>query len=475
MNASYVIAVAATRVLGLITVLILFHMMPSDEFGALALMNTNAMSIYMVFGGWLTAIGNRGLVSDGDIVDQALFSSIAFAQLGMMAIVGLLGIVVQFLVPTGSSHIAVTAGLTIVLICYEATLAATNALGRAEAYAVIAVSRHVIALFLSAGLVALGTGASGAALGMGAGAILAILLQPVSRRLWRDVRYRPDTFSPLRPFILFGIGGALQLGCYILINAPLRNLIALKFSTATAGLWSISTDLYYAPVALLANSYSLSQVRFIYLAAAQNDDEALKARCQELLDFGIVLAALYGAAAAFFAVSAGELVFPGPRSADMAALAVPAAMLGVAIVVLYCLVTILLVHGRVPSVAWLIATIAIAPTLPAMWSADVTAACWQATFLVNALTLVWMTYTVKRCGLSMSGSQIARIGLTVAAFVAAAMAAIHVLTFPFAWILSAVLATAVFAAAAMFFRVEGFLNALPKAWKRRWLASWTAK
>ncbi|MBL8656341.1 MAG: hypothetical protein JNJ92_03160 [Altererythrobacter sp.] len=467
MKLPYVIAVTATRLLGLAMILILFHLMPGDEFGTFSLINTNAMLVYMALGAWVIAIANRSLVTDSGVVDQAMLSAVGIALLGVVAAVLAVGVAMQLALSLPGNAILMTVALAAVLIIYEATLASKNALGRANAYAVIAVARNVLALLLAVGLVAAGEGVTGAIVGIGAGALLAIFAQPLGRRLWAGVRYRPGVFAPLKPYLLFGIGGALQLGCYILVNAPLRNLIALKFGAAAAGLWSVTTDLYYGPLALIANAYALSQVRLIYLAAAQGDEQTLRARCRALLEFSAVLAALYVAGSAFFAVDAVSLVVPSASTVGAEALAFPSALFGTAIMVLYCIVTVAISNNHVGLVAIMISSAALVSALPALWSRDVLTMCWQASLGVSVLVLAWSLFTVFRYRLYIGIGQMARLGCAVVSFVAVAAAGLHLLRFDFAWLASAAAATAVFLATALLLRVDGLVHVLPPALRDR--------
>ena len=467
MNASYVIAVMATRLLGLLLLLVLFHLLPGSEFGSFALINTNAMSIYMVCGAWVIAIGNRTLVTDGNTVDRAMLSAVAFALLGIFTLLLMVGVTLHVVTAPADSPILLTAGLAAVLTIYEATLASKNALGRAKAYAIIAVSRNVLALVLAVGLVAVGAGVTGAVAGIGISALLAIVAQPDGRRLWSDVRYRSKVLAPLKPYIAFGIGGALQLGSYILVNAPLRNLIAIKYGTAAAGIWSVTTDLYFGPLALVANANALSQVRLIYLAASNKETEVMWDRCRALLEFTVVIAALYAVGSIFFATDAARLVAPADSVADVVAIAIPAALFGVAIMVLYSLVTVALVGAQIGLVALMIATVAAASSVPLLWSNTLLEGCWQAAIGANTIVLCWSIFVVVNYRLFIPLGQLVRLGVAVAGFVLVAVAGGRIFSFGLAWLAIATVATATFLAAGLLVRINAVTAALSASLRMR--------
>ena len=62
----------------------------------------------------------------------------------------------------------------------------------------------------------------------------------------------------------FGFAGTLALGLFVLVNGIVRNGILVSSGQSAAGIFSLVSDLFFAPMTLFGTAYSLSKMRSMY-------------------------------------------------------------------------------------------------------------------------------------------------------------------------------------------------------------------
>lgn len=347
----YAAAVFGNRILAFFNLLILAYLLRPAEFGAYALMATNALVLQLVFGSWMSASVSKYLSlakagEAGAVLANARAGLLALAAAAVVLSAGLLLLPRHAIEP---AFVAAVLAWAVALATYEVTLSAKNALGRAGEYAALAIFRNMTALALSVAAAAAGLGALGAAAGQVIGTLLPSIALPSSFALWRRAVDGRASWGALRTHFAFGLGGMVAFGLYVLFSMTTRNLVGLYLGEAAAGRLSLATDLFYVPLALLINVLFLGKTPALYALAADGAQEAEKRRQVTLIVKGVALIVLpYLIGGLTVAQAASALVLPGDVGRGVAPLAPAATLFGAAFAVLYASTTLFLVldHRR---------------------------------------------------------------------------------------------------------------------------------
>lgn len=467
MRPFYLAAVFGTRLISVLSVLLLSHIMSRQAFGEFTLINTNALLIQMVLGSWLVSIANRALVNDQDSVDEAMMAAISCAMLLMIAVALVTGLLYVTFNAGQAGQILATVSLASLFMGYDVTLAVKNAVGREAIYASFALSRNLLVLAISAGLVFAGAGVLGPVTGLAIGTALPIIMIPSIRRMWSDVRPSWRSLKRLNTHIGFGVGGGFLLGVYILVNAPTRNIFAYHLGEAATGVWSLCSDLMYGPLAVVGNGYALSQIRLIYLAVAAGNDELLARRTRELFEFTLAIAMPYAVGGYVFASDLMGLVLPEKQVLAAKSIAAPAAIQSALILVLYSLATIALARGRFVVVILMVISTACAAALPCAFGRSAADMASLATGGTSAAVLFWASWSSASGLVRLRPREMGKLILSVAILGSLAKLAQTLLDIPGGWILAALVGSAAFICVAVWLKLEGFGAVLPKAVRER--------
>lgn len=467
MSKFYLISVVGTRLIGVITILILSHIMPPFSFGKFALINTNALLLQMVFGSWLVSIASRALVTDGNVIDREMMSAILSVVLVLVAVILSGAAALGVLHPDMGVHVIATAVLAIAFIIYDTTLAAKNALGREAAYATFAVYRNAFALVLSVVFVLLGLGFLGPVAALLVGTAIPLLLLPSARAIWGNAKPSLAALARVRQHLAWGLSGGLTLGIYILVTAPARNIIADHFGASAVGIWILGADLFFGPLVVIGNAYALSQVRLIYLAAAASDLIALDRRARELMEFTLTLAIPYCVGGLLFAEEAFRFVLSDDQARLAAGIATAAAIQGPALLILYSLASIVLARHRFWLVAAQVVSVMLLVAVAAHAGDSFLKAVYFSAGMSVATVLVWLIGSLTVGLVRVRGKEIAKLIVASSIFLGVSFVALQLLQFPGAWIIAALGGLACFAAVAVGLRIDGFIAALPPTLRQR--------
>jgi O-antigen/teichoic acid export membrane protein len=466
MQTLYLVAVLGTRFIGVISILILSHIMATEAFGRFALINTNALLVQMLAGSWLISITNRSLVTDASVVDREMLSTILSVVLVLLTSITCGAVAYTAWRPEVGTYAFATAGLAITFIICDATLAVKNALGREADYATFAVLRNILTLIISVGLVWVGWGALGPVAGILLGAVIAFLLLPETRRVWMKARPGWAAFKRIRPHLSWGMSGGLILGIYILVTAPSRNIIADNFGVSAVGVWTLSADLFFGPLVVIGNAYALSQMRLIYLAASKSDEVALDERARDLMEFTLALALPYLIGGWLFADKALTLLLSEAQSDLASGIAIAAAVQGPALLVLYSLSSVVLARHRFKLVVAQVFTVMVLTALSALAGVDFEGAARLSSIAAVATTLSWLIWCVAAGLVRVRGREIVKLILSSVAFLVVSLACLSLFQLTGGWIIAAVLGALTFSALAIRLRLQGFVAALPPAMRR---------
>lgn len=468
MQVLYLLAVIGTRLITVLSALLLSFMLSSHDFGRYTLVNTNALFVQMVFGAWLTSIANKSLAAENTINHEGISSVASGLILAITALIltSLLYALV-FAQDGDAFRIISTVLLSILLIAYDTTLAIKNAAGQEAAYTRLALTRNCFAFILSISFVLAGFGFTGAVAGQLLGTILPIALTPSVLRIWATAKPSLRALAALRHHLIFGLAGAATLGIYILVNAPARNIIEHAAGASAAGAWALCSDLFYGPLAVVGNAYALSQVRLLYLASHSGDDREFDRHARDFLEFTLAIAVPYGLGGFFFAPQIAETVLSKAQIGTAISISSAAALQGAALLILYCLSAIALARHRFVFIA-LIAAAATSGATLAVWAGgtvtEMTLRSAMASWIVVSCCLIWSATS------GLARIQLAEIGKLLLACAALAIAATiskHWLAFPNGWILAAPISAAAFIATALRLRLAGFGHALPPSIRSR--------
>lgn len=470
MQPLYFLALFGSRLITVLSTLIFSHAMTTYAFGQFALINTNALAMQMVAGSWLVSIASRAMVSTDGQIDRAMMSAIMTAMFIIAGTITAVGMTYGALYPDQSWIAISTAALATAFIIYEMLLALKNALGREAAYASFAIYRNILALALGLGLVLIGVGPLGPVFGLLISTSICLALLPGARRIWSGARPSWNALRLLRPHLGHGLAGACALGIYILVNAPSRNIFAQQFGADISGIWTLCSDLSYGPLAVIGNAYGLSQIRLIYISAAAADATSLMRRARSLIETSLTLIVPYSIGAVLFAQDAVRLML-AQAQVDMAVkIVIPATLQGCALLILYCLTSVMLARRRFWLVGLMVLTVAVAATIGA----------WVGTGIVDSSQLamggsagavgLWLIWGISKGVFHVRWRELVKLSLASAAMWASATGTMAALDFLEAgrtmWIVAAGVSVLAFAGTAIWLRLSGFTDMLPPVVQR---------
>ena len=474
MRPLYLLALLGTRLVSVLSLLVLSHLMTPKAFGEFTLINTNALAAQMILGSWLSSIVTRSMASRNGDVNPNMMAAITSAVLIVSAITLGASIVYGCMYPDQFWGALMTAILASSFIIYDTALAIKNAMGRESAYAAFALSRNLLAFIVATFLVIVGTGSFGPVVGLLIGTLTPLIFLSGTRRLWLNAKLSMRALRHLSPYLSQGLSGALVLGIYILVNAPIRNLIAQEFGVAAAGVWTLCSDLFYGPLAIVGNAYSLSQIRLLYLAAAALDEEAMRRRAQALMEFTLAIAVPYVIVCEMFAEDVVGVII-SPHQAGLAAnIVTAAASQGGAVLVLYSLTSIALARKRFWLVASMVATTALSVTIAAFAGALAGAglantarwASWACLFVV----LVWLVWSAATNLVTIRRRELTKLFFASSALWLASMGSSEVLSLTLGisvnWIFPALAGAVAFLVTALVLNLSGFIEMLPLVLQR---------
>ncbi len=273
MKFSYLLAVIANRMLTLLCVLALSHILSGSQFGTYTIMAINALLVHTLAGNWLAMSTTQALATDHSQDHSATFARILKAAVFIIALECGVAIIVSGLqsftsIKIGLDQIAATLAFAVAMLVFDVATAAKNALGDDKDYMRFNLLRNVAGSTLALVFAWNGGDAAMVLSGQTIGIIIAFVFSISALRRWKSgFAAWNKTKLQLRQLVqmlAFGMTGTLALGLLILVNSLVRNFVLLTEGAEIAGVYSLTGDLFIAPLVLLGTSYSLSKMRQLY-------------------------------------------------------------------------------------------------------------------------------------------------------------------------------------------------------------------
>ena len=406
----YAVAVFGNRAIAFLNVLLIAYLLDQESFGLYTLLSSNALLLQLIAGSWASASVSK-YMPIAESRDRFAPLSTALIGLLLLAAIEVVATLAYVAFPTSAVppiYVVVVVGWSLALIVYEVTLAAQNALGLSKAYAIVALSRNSLALILSLSAAWCGMGVIGAAIGQIIGTLLPSLALPSSFAVWRQVALRSGSLDRLRQQVIFGVGGLVASGLYVLFSTSMRNIVVVSHGKAATGHLSLSCDLFFVPLALIVNVLFLAKMPQLYILSASPERHG--ERLIELRTIARGLAALivpFLVAGALIADRLIAAVLPGDVGASIAPLAPAAAVFGGSFALLYATCMMLLIFDYrlwllITAIGTVAANVVLQAFLPRSTTLPELLYAASAVVLVSGLLTTWRFLNAEQ-GIPRSG------------------------------------------------------------------------
>jgi O-antigen/teichoic acid export membrane protein len=351
---AYLLAVISNRIISLVALLVLSHILEARAFGSYALMITNALLIHTLVGSWLAMATTRLLAAHGLKGSQAQKRQIVIAA-GYVIIFECL---IAFLIAgvhaatgwdVGYAELLAILSLAIGMLLFDIITAANNAVGDDTDYLRFNMARNVATSLICITAAIAGASIPLVILGHTMGIIIAFATTPRAMRSWREAvtgaRRAALQKGQLSDLLIFGVTGTLALGLFVLVNGLIRNFVLATDGAAIAGIYSLISDLFYAPMVLLGTAYSLSKMRELYQSVSAQKAEQLVLHRQFVATICFLIIP-YSVGGFLVAPAIAALITPDASAAFAHSIAGQSAAQSGALTMVATCVTILLTSGQ---------------------------------------------------------------------------------------------------------------------------------
>ncbi|MEQ1710231.1 MAG: hypothetical protein ABL908_02395 [Hyphomicrobium sp.] len=419
MGFNYFVAVAANRLMLFVLVLALSYLLDPAQFGVYSLAAANALTVQIVAGSWISSAAYKFLTTEDEQRLRDIGATMLWFVIVAVAAILASFLALYFLLGHSPNHVlfGMTAAWSVMLLFYDVSLASLNARGKSGIYTSISLTRSVMVTILSLALVMAGLGVGGAILGQIIGTVLPFLFR--RDLLLSLASLRPRLVSSTRPMamVLFGFVGAQALGHYMLIHGVARNVVFSELGAASTGAYSLTIDLFYAPLALVGTAYSLAQMRALNQTAADPAKTGLKQKISDHVQFNLALVLPYALAGPLLAPDLVAFVAAPAIKAEMMAIAGAATVQASFMLLFAAMTTLLLIFERKAVLVAVCGLTIAANALAIYWVAPTgLAAVADASTGILAVMTVLICLVVWRNGLLfVRAEQLVRIALSAAA------------------------------------------------------------
>lgn len=354
MKFSYLLAVISNRMLTLLCVLALSHILSGSEFGTYTVMAINALLIHTLAGNWLAMSTTQALATDSSQDYSVTFARILKAAVGIVILECGIAAVVSALhwftnIGIGLDEIAAILAFSVAMLMFDVATAAKNALGDDRDYMRFNLLRNVGGSIFALAFAWYGGNAAVVLLGQTIGIILAFVFSISALQrwksgfsAWRKTKLQLRQWSQM---LAFGITGTLALGLLVLVNSLIRNFVFLVDGSQMAGIYSLMSDLFIAPLVLLATSYSLSKMRYLYQLPSVETAEQITVY-RQFIGAIIFFTIPYGVAGFLVAPIIATHIAPTDMAATASAIAGLIAAQSATLTIVFTCITILLTSGQ---------------------------------------------------------------------------------------------------------------------------------
>lgn len=345
--------------LALITLLSLSYILQEAEFGKFALISTNALFVQILFGSWITSSANKFISLEYDKNREiSLILSlviITFFAVFLTIIFYTLFFKIEYKISFSIFYFSCS------IILFDIILAILNGTGSADQYAQLSLIRAFGAFVCPVLVAAIGGNGLQVAIASATAVVFSMLMCYPARSILAHAILPTGLLSGMKRYLNFGVGGALVLGVYVIINAPLRNLIAYFEGLNAAGHWALTSDVFYGPLAIAGTVATLSANRQLHRWTQQanpnREGDASTAYFESLLLVSIP----YSAVGYLVAPDISQLIFSAGISSEVSALAPQICIQNAAILVIYGLCYIAYTKERWSALYFSIASVAFLP------------------------------------------------------------------------------------------------------------------
>jgi O-antigen/teichoic acid export membrane protein len=350
MNIYYVLSILVNRLFGILTVVVLSYLLEPRGFGIFVLILTNALLIHSVFSSWISNSSLRDISSlQGPEQDLRISNSLGYAI--ALSILPLSLALALFIIDADRFHyISLTLIFVVFILFYELVLVINNARGQSRNYGAITFLRSFLTFGLSVSLILLGFGLAGAVWGQIAGTALSVIGRPSFWRIWSSTRLRHVSWNEVPPQLKFGLISAFALNLYLMGSALCRNFVLLWLGEAEAGYFSLSADIFFAPIALFYTTLSLSNVPHLYRSAGKDTEHS---RAPDFITGVLAVSIPYALAGIFVGPSIPPLFLGSGVSGHISEIATHSIIHGACFCILTTQTTIALTQGRLKIAAGL--------------------------------------------------------------------------------------------------------------------------
>lgn len=261
--------------LALISVLGLSYILAPKDFGEYSLIVTNSLLIQLFLGSWITSSANK-FISKSSLLDvHEAFSTILFVLLLSLISLLICSVMLFLYFQNFSTLIISIFAFSCSIIVYDVALSVLNSTEQAKEYAKLSISRAMLATLAPVSVALAGGTAWEIAIVAAIATLVSLIFSEPLRALCWQISRPNNLLAQIRLYVSSGVAGAIVLGIYILLNSPLRNLVAFYDGADSAGHWALTSDIFYGPLAIAGSVATLSANRQLHRwnASASTSDK----------------------------------------------------------------------------------------------------------------------------------------------------------------------------------------------------------
>jgi O-antigen/teichoic acid export membrane protein len=288
-GAIYSLSALASRVLVLATMVLVTHLLSSEELGAYVLSVTTAFALSYLFGSWLSASAYR-FIPGSSANDQDLTISCLAAGLLIAFCLSAL-----FIFSLYKADFLILSPLDIFLMCcfvasmmiFDVTMALNNSMGKVGAFALAGIIRNTTTFILVLVTAGAGFGLEGALTAQVMG-VIAGLATRSTLRIWGRFHSDRVLWQRLREFIVYGSVGGIVLGYYMISQAISRNIVSREVDIVSAGIFGVSFDLMLGSIAVVGTILSYIHMPKMHEAGRHKSRMEMQSSTTEFLNLTII-------------------------------------------------------------------------------------------------------------------------------------------------------------------------------------------
>ncbi len=221
------------------------------------------------------------------------------------------------------------------IIVFDIILGILNGTGDASKYSQLSLFRAFGAFVFPVLVATAGGDGVQVAVASATAVVLSMVVCNAARSPFGSISSPKNVIAGMKRYLKFGFGGALVLGVYVLINAPIRNLIAHFEGIDVAGHWALTSDVFYGPLAIAGTVATLSANRQLHRWSLRGPEVKEKDASTAYFQSLLLVSVPYAAVGYLVAADIAPLIFSHEIAAELAALAPQICIQNAAILIMY--------------------------------------------------------------------------------------------------------------------------------------------